>query len=173
IASVSFYLSNSQSMKFFTGSFAEGLQHIVVTDAGDKIWRDFFATPPANTPLSAESYRRIKEVFVFSHRPEVSRVIFISTPPRGSPLATSWVGRFGASLVKPPQSLKSIYAEINPHLVADSTAAPFNRMPNSVDTLEPNDGFVRAVNRIPTTPGVPYHSIMGDRGRGDTPNSSD
>jgi len=42
-----------------------------------------------------------------------------------------------------------------------------------VDTLEPNDRFVLAVNELPITPGVPYHSIMGDRGRGDTPNSSD
>jgi pimeloyl-ACP methyl ester carboxylesterase len=146
---------------------------LMITDAGDKIWRDFFATPPAKTPLTAESYRRIKEVFVFSHRPEVSRVIFISTPHRGSTLATSWIGRFGASLVKTPQSFKSIYAEMKPLLVADSTAAPFNRMANSVDTLEPNDRFVRAVNKLPITPGVPYHSIMGDRGRGDTPNSSD
>ena len=46
-------------------------------------------------------------------------------------------------------------------------------MPNSVDTLEPNDRFVQAVNKLPITPGIPYHSIMGDRGRGDTPNSSD
>jgi pimeloyl-ACP methyl ester carboxylesterase len=146
---------------------------LMVTDAGDKIWRDFFATPPAKTPLTAESYRRLKEVFVFNHRPGVSRVIFISTPHRGSALATSWIGRFGASLVKTPQSFKSIYAEMKPLLVADSSAAPFNRMPNSIDTLEPNDRFVRAVNKLPMTPAVPYHSIMGDRGRGDTPNSSD
>ena len=46
-------------------------------------------------------------------------------------------------------------------------------MPNSVDTLEPNDRFAEAVNKLPITPGIPYHSIMGDRGRGDTPNSSD
>src|SRR5262245_51059114 len=146
---------------------------LMITDAGDEIWRDFFATPPANTPLTADSYRRLKEVFVFSHRPEVSRVIFISTPHRGSALATSWVGRFGASLVKTPQSFKSIYAEMKPLLVADPTAAPFNRMPNSVDTLEPNDRFVRAVNKLPIARGIPYHSIIGDRGRGDTPNSSD
>src|SRR5262249_33965714 len=56
---------------------------------------------------------------------------------------------------------------------AAAPAAPFNRMPNSVDTLEPNDRFVRAVNKLPITPGIPYHSIMGDRGHGDTPNSSD
>ena len=46
-------------------------------------------------------------------------------------------------------------------------------MPNSVDTLEPNDRFVQAVNKLPITRGIPYHSIMGDRGRGNTPNSSD
>ena len=32
---------------------------------------------------------------------------------------------------------------------------------------------MEAVNKLPITPGIPYHSIMGDRGRGDTPNSSD
>jgi len=146
---------------------------LMITDAGDKIWRDFFATPPAKTPLTADSSRRLKEVFVFNHRPEVSRVTFISTPHRGSALATSWIGRFGASLVKTPQSFKSIYAEMKPLLVADPSAPPFNRMPNSVDTLEPNDRFVEAVNKLPITPGIAYHSIIGDRGRGDTPNSSD
>ena len=46
-------------------------------------------------------------------------------------------------------------------------------MPNSVDTLEPNDRFVQAVDKLPIAPGIPYNSIMGDRGRGDTPKSSD
>jgi hypothetical protein len=46
-------------------------------------------------------------------------------------------------------------------------------MPNSIDTLEPNDRFVQSVNKLPITPNIPYHSIIGDRGRGDTPNSSD
>ena len=47
------------------------------------------------------------------------------------------------------------------------------RIPNSVDTLAPNNRFVKAINTIPITPGIPYHTIMGDRGRGDAPNSSD
>ena len=29
------------------------------------------------------------------------------------------------------------------------------------------------MNTIPITPGVPYNTIIGDRGRGDSPNSSD
>jgi len=146
---------------------------LMVTDSKDKIWRSYFATQPENTPLPNEIRRELEEAFVFKHRSEVKRVIFISTPHRGSDLATSWIGRFGESLVKTPQSFEPIYAGMKPLLIDDPAAAAFKRMPNSVDTLEPNDRFVQAINKLPITPGIPYHSIMGDRGRGDTPNSSD
>ena len=39
-------------------------------------------------------------------------------------------------------------------------------IPNSVDTLAPNNRFVREINKVPLTPGIPYHTIMGDRGKG-------
>jgi pimeloyl-ACP methyl ester carboxylesterase len=146
---------------------------LMVTDAGDNIWRDLFGTPPASTPLTAETRRLFEELLVFNHRSEVKRVIFISTPHRGSDLATSLVGRLGAGLVKTPRSFEPAYAEIKPLLVHDPKAVTFNRMPNSVNTLEPNNRFVRAVNKLPITRSVPYHSIMGDRGRGNTPKSSD
>jgi pimeloyl-ACP methyl ester carboxylesterase len=146
---------------------------LMITDAGDKIWRDFFATPPSKTPLASDTRKLLGEALIFNHRPDVQRVIFISTPHRGSKLASGWVGRIGAALVRTPQRFVSIYASTKPLLIADPAARPLNRMPNSVDTLEPNDRFVEAVNRLPITHGVPYHSIMGDRGRGDTPNSSD
>jgi hypothetical protein len=29
------------------------------------------------------------------------------------------------------------------------------------------------INKIPIVPGIPHHTIQGDRGRSDTPNSSD
>jgi len=146
---------------------------LMITDAGDKIWRDFFATPPAKTPLAKDTRKLLEESLVFDHRPDVERVIFISTPHRGSKFASGWIGRVGAGLVRTPQLFTSIYASTKPLLIADPAARPLDRMPNSVDTLEPNDRFVEAVNKLPITPGIPYHSIMGDRGRGDTPNSSD
>ena len=47
------------------------------------------------------------------------------------------------------------------------------RMPDSIDTLSPNDAWVKVMNTLPIQKDVPYHSIIGDRGRGDTPASSD
>jgi pimeloyl-ACP methyl ester carboxylesterase len=149
------------------------LCRLMITDAGDKIWRSFFGTPPAKTPLASDTRKLLEEALVFNHRLDVQRVIFISTPHRGSKLAAGWIGRIGAALVRTPRLFTSVYAATKPLLIADPAARPLNRMPNSVDTLEPNDRFVEAVNKLPITPGIPYHSIMGDRGRGDTPNSSD
>jgi pimeloyl-ACP methyl ester carboxylesterase len=146
---------------------------LMITDAGDKIWRDLFGTSPAKTPLAGDGRKLLEESLVFNHRPDVQRAVFISTPHRGSKFASGWIGRIGSGLVRTPRLFTPIYQEMKPLLVDDPTAAAFKRMPNSVDTLEPNDRFVLAVNKLPITPGIPYHSIMGDRGRGDTPNSSD
>jgi len=146
---------------------------LMVTDAGDKIWRNFFATPPAKTPLAPNTRKLLEESLMFSHRPDVQRAVFISTPHRGSKFAAGWIGRIGAALVRTPRLFTAIYTSSKPLLIADPAARPLKRLPNSVDTLEPNDRFVLAVNRLPIAPGIPYHSIMGDRGRGDTPNSSD
>lgn len=146
---------------------------LMITDAGDKIWRDLFGTSPAKTPLAGDGRKLLEESLVFNHRPDVQRAVFISTPHRGSRFASGWIGRIGSGLVRTPRLFTPIYQEMKPLLVDDPTATAFKRMPNSVDTLEPNDRFVLAVNKLPITPGIPYHSIMGDRGRGDTPNSSD
>jgi hypothetical protein len=145
----------------------------MITDAGDKIWRDFFATSPTKTPLASDTRKLLEEALIFEHRPDVQRAIFISTPHRGSKIASGWIGRIGAALVRTPRSFTPVYTSTKPLLIADPAARPLKRMPNSVDTLEPNDRFVKAVNKLPLTRGIPYHSIMGDRGRGDTPNSSD
>ena len=47
------------------------------------------------------------------------------------------------------------------------------RAPNSIGTLSPDNPFVLAVHKLPIPPRVPYHTIAGDRGKGDTPSSSD
>jgi hypothetical protein len=58
-------------------------------------------------------------------------------------------------------------------LTVDPAALQLNRLSNSIDTLAPNGRFVMEINKFPIAPGIPFHSIIGDRGKGDTPNSSD
>ena len=76
-------------------------------------------------------------------------------------------------LVKTPSKMITIGQTIREGMKADPAALKLKGFPNSVDTLAPNNRFVMAINKIPITPGIPYHTIIGDRGRGDSPNSSD
>jgi hypothetical protein len=46
-------------------------------------------------------------------------------------------------------------------------------VPTSIDTLSPQNRFLRTMNKLPIADHIPYYCIIGDRGRGDTPNSSD
>ena len=145
----------------------------LLTDAGTTLWLEAFGRSPAQTPLDPKSKRLLEEALIFEHRHEIGRVVFMSTPHRGSDLASNWVGRIGSMIVKTPSKMLTLGREMRAAATADPAALQLKRFPNSVDTLAPNNRFVMAINKIPITKGIPYHSVIGDRGRGDSPNSSD
>lgn len=149
------------------------ISRLMVTDSGDKIWLSLFGKAPGQTKLSPKARQMLTDSLIFQHRREVGRVIFIAAPHQGSELASNILGRIASKLVRAPSTLLNVGSEARAALTMDKAALKLNTVPNSVDTLAPNNRFVKVVNTIPITPGIPYHSIVGDRGRGDTPNSSD
>ena len=149
------------------------ISRLMVTDAGDKIWRKRFGKAPSETSIPGESRRLLEQSVIFNHRPEVRRVIFIASPHRGSELASNWIGRIATKLVRTPLFFATIPIQAINAAAVDASAQQLNRIPNSIDTLSPNNPFVQAVDKIPITPGIPFHTIEGDRGRGNAPNSSD
>ena len=149
------------------------ISRTLITDTGNKLWLEAFGTPPEQTEMPAESKELLKKAIILRHRPEIGRVIFMSAPLRGSDLAKNWVGRIGSMLVKTPRKLIFIGQTLRENMQPDPAALKLKGFPNSVDTLAPNNRFVVAINKIPIAPGIPYHSIVGDRGKGDTPQSSD
>ncbi len=142
------------------------ISRTMLTDSGMTLWKSSFRVPSERAPLSPAARKTYTDALIFKHRPEISRVIFISAPHRGSTIATNWIGRISSSLVHGPTTLVNIAAETRKILTLDPTALQLNRMPCSIDTLAPNNRFVRAINTLPLAAGVPFHSIMGDRGKG-------
>jgi len=83
------------------------------------------------------------------------------------------MGRIGAALVQAPATLANLgrdEARYDRHVAGD---LHLKRYPDSIDTLAPNNHFVVAINKVPIKSDIPYHTIAGDRGRGDAPKSSD
>ena len=167
---------NHRSIVSIGHSMGGVISRLMITDSrGDTFRRDFFGKSPAQTALSPESKALLEEALIFKPRRDVARVIFISTPHRGSVVAQSLIGRIASSLIHKPTAVVKLGPEIMQTSVAqeDPGMMKLKRMPNSIDTLAPNDPFVKFMNTLPLTKDIPYHSIIGDRGRGDTPNSSD
>ncbi len=149
------------------------ISRLLVTDSERKIWDTMFTVPPEKMDLTPEHRHILTDSTIFEHRPEIGRVIFISAPHHGADLAISWIGRLGTKLVELPADMLALgreEARYERHAEGD---LHLDRFPDSVDTLAPNNNFVLALKPIPIKSGIAFHTILGDRGRRDSPHSSD
>lgn len=149
------------------------ITRLLLTDSGDELALKIFGKPLEQVPLSPHTRTYFEDELHFHHRPEIGRAILIAAPLRGSDLAAGWVARIVTAFIRPLKIASEASREML-HLTAirEEELKP-KRRANSVDTLSPKSRFVNALNTIPICPGVPCHTIIGDRGRGDSPNSSD
>jgi len=107
----------------------------------------------------------VRRSLEFRSNPQVGRLVFISTPHRGSTMAdwslTTWLTRF----VRLPERITSATIDLLPNVAS----APHQL--TSISRLSPSNPLFKTLEGLPI--GAPHHSIIGDRGRGDTPDSSD
>jgi pimeloyl-ACP methyl ester carboxylesterase len=110
-----------------------------------------------------------KQALIFDANPRVRRIVFICVPHRGSNLATAWVGSIGAGLIRLPADVVSGFG--NAIVAPLRQTGGLKRLPTGINGLSPRSPVLRGLDTLAIH--APYHSIIGDRGRGDTPNSSD
>jgi len=149
------------------------ISRLLITDTEEKLWTLMFNKSPAETRLPVNTRKLLADTLIFRHRPEIGRVIFISAPLRGSEVASISIGRIGSMLIRTPSMLVGAGQDVIEAMPFQADDLKISRAPNSIDTLSPTSRFVRMINRIPIVGGIPYHTILGDRGKGDSPHSSD
>ena len=148
------------------------ISRLLLTDSGDQLWMKIFGRPPDEVALSPKTREYFRQELFFRHRPEIGRVIFIASPLRGSNMASGWIGNIASFIIRNPTvSSEASQEMLRATNIREEELKP-KRRANSVDSLSPKSRFLNAMNTIPMAP-VPYHTIIGDRGRGDSPNSSD
>jgi pimeloyl-ACP methyl ester carboxylesterase len=149
------------------------LTHAQVTTVTREMWeKDKNIGPFAKSVFANNSSNSlIVRAMTYHANPRINRVVFICTPHRGSNMASGGLGRFGISLITlPAQLLTTVKDSLTSAEVAQLTGSS-KRLPNSVWGLKPSNPAFTVVNEPPIT--VPYHSIIGDRGKGDCPNCTD
>lgn len=139
----------------------------LMTDSGMKIWNAYFDKPPAGLPVSPETRKILRDALIFKPRTDIARVIFASASHRGSERATKLIGRLGSTLIGTnPSALGSGGLQAIHAAKPDSGGEYIKHMPNSIDSLDPTNRFVAKINTLPIDQSIPFHSIMGDRGKG-------
>ena len=110
----------------------------------------------------------------FEALPFVRRVVFICVPHRGSEMAHSWIGRFGASLIQLPASLVMRGEGLIGMLIRDGKLMPDDsRRLTGIDNLDPGNKTLQVLETIPFVEGVPFHSIIGNVREAEIPGGSD
>ncbi|MEI7865700.1 MAG: hypothetical protein WCI38_10040 [Chthoniobacterales bacterium] len=149
------------------------ISSLQIREGGKKLWKQFTDTSPAELSLTPELKQRIIRTVEFHPRPEIARVVFFSVPHRGSDLAMNPFAEFFASLIRLPFTFLKADQLILQRAVRPEFREIFVAPANSVMFLRAKSPLLQAILNLPMRKGVPYHSIIGDRGKGDTPESSD
>lgn len=149
------------------------ISSLLVREAGEKLWNQFFESRFDDLQLSAPAMATVRELIFFPSRKDISRVVFIATPHRGSRLAVNPVATVISRLILLPRLIESHDRQQLVRAVRADFRNLFAKPTNSIRFLEANSPLIRAIQELPLAREIPYHSIIGDRGRGDTPHSSD
>lgn len=146
---------------------------LLIRQGGDVLWGQLSRRPLDELRLSAEARETIREMIFFPPRDDIGRAVFIATPHRGSALAGMPFATFASRLIRLPNMLnRNDRAELVSAL-EDEVGRIFGRGLTSIRFLEARSPFLTSILNLPLSNDVPYHSIIGDRGRGNTPHSSD
>jgi pimeloyl-ACP methyl ester carboxylesterase len=112
----------------------------------------------------------VDKATTFNANPHVGRLVFICTPHRGSELALGSLGKLGMRLISLPLDLTTTVTGSLGSALGIFTGNN-KQMPNSVTGLSPTNPMLKVLDSRPIE--APYHTILGDSGKGDSPNSTD
>jgi hypothetical protein len=159
----------TKGMVLISHSMGGLLSRMQAVRTGRVLWDAVFQNDADRLYATTAPDNLVKKTLIFDANPHVKRIVFICVPHRGSYLASNWIGSIAVSLIRLPSNILSHAGE--EITVSGLRNLGLKRPPTGVNGLSPRSPVLRSLDKLPIA--VPYYSIIGDRGRGDTPNSSD
>lgn len=132
-------------------------------DSGDRIWNSVSKKPLDELKLTDETRDLLRSALFVEPLPEFSRVIFISTPHRGSFIAGY---RIIANLTRRLTTLPFHLAAMSAELARNRDYVNVSDVPTAVDNMSPNHPFIHGLQEVPVDPSIVAHSIISVKGSG-------
>ncbi|MGH7306652.1 MAG: esterase/lipase family protein, partial [Candidatus Rokuibacteriota bacterium] len=128
-----------------------------VINSGDHLWNAASRKPLAELTLMPGDRELLQHAMFVEPVPQVTRVVFICTPHRGSFVAASTLIEDAVRLLlNPPLPMSAFAIDIarNPGAARN----PF--VPSAIDNMSPHSNFIRALEDIPVASSVTVNSII-------------
>jgi hypothetical protein len=150
------------------------LAKLATTDTGDRLWRTFSNKNLEDLQVSSEVREQLRTNFFFTPLPCVERVVFISTPHRGTYRATGFVRMMARKFMTLPQNLLNAPDTIM-QLRQQLNLPPEVRwvVPSSLEGMSMNNKWLLALAEMPTDARIIAHSIIAIKGGTKPPNGAD
>jgi pimeloyl-ACP methyl ester carboxylesterase len=134
--------------------------------SGDRLWNAISRKPLDQLRLSDQTRDLFQRGMFVEPLPEVSRMVFICTPHRGSFVAgRNIIANVVRKLVSLPFALTGVAADIARN--TDAAAVGVNPVIYSaVDNMSPRNHFIRALQEIPIASSITVNSIIAVEGDG-------
>jgi len=152
------------------------LTKLTATDTGEAFVRLTTGKSLAELKMSDEDRQRLEKETIFSPLPFVKRVIFISTPHRGSYLSKQWVRTLVLKMITLPrgviQSTANFMKTVGNLGISEAKANQFIAT-TSLDAMSPDNPIIKTLADIPLAPGIKGHSIVAIDGDAKPPAGDD
>jgi pimeloyl-ACP methyl ester carboxylesterase len=139
---------------------------MLVVDSGSRLFDAFSTKPLDELRLTHEVRETLRHALFVTPMPDVTRVIFIATPHRGSFVAARSLAQLIGRLVTLPLLVTRLAAET---LIRNRDAMrvnPANTRIGSVYGMTPGTPFITTLASIPVAPVVRANSIIAVQGSG-------
>lgn len=145
------------------------LTKYTVVDTGEKLVRSLTGKSLNDLQMSEESKSRVSKLLVLKPLPFVKKVIFLSTPHRGSFRSKAWNRNLLRWLVSLPATVVSNSLEYFEYLNDDvkKLIGEEKTFFTSADGMSPKNPALKVLAEIPLAPGVQGHSIIAVKTDGD------
>ena len=145
------------------------LARLQAVDSGRVIWDRSFGRKADALFAKLPADHLVKRGLIFHANPKVKRLVFVCVPHRGSEMALGSIGALAMRLITIPASLATTLQEALGDML--QTVGGKRQLPTSINSLSPKSPALLAMDTLPIR--APYHSIIGDSGKGNSPLSSD
>jgi pimeloyl-ACP methyl ester carboxylesterase len=139
------------------------LAKMMVQSSSSRLWQTVCARPIDQVGGPPEDCRLLQQAFCDKPVPEVRRVVYITTPRRGSPLASGPLRGLGTRPCGQPSrfldALQTVLANNEPDLF---TRDFLEELPTSAGELAPGDRLLMSLCDLEIDSSVRSHSIVAD-----------